>query len=467
MRGLKRLLVPVVAAAAVVGLSLPAGADSGPGPSESGVAVEGWSPPLRVPIPEGRISVAASAISNRGHVAVAYRDYRIEDWARGYVIVRSPGGVWGKPHRLNPPRTDITGVEIAFDRAGILTAFWAFAVGPEGCCGESRPGQFRVATKLAGRAWSAHRPTGMLEDAHWGWWLGLSVAPSGRTAISSWRSFEPGGDHVFKLQFTVRVRPTADAPWGPARALSRPVAVDDPRFPSRDVGGDVAISNDGSATAIWSVCSLTNDRSCTIHRSTRRSSGTWTPPVRVASGLVSPGVLESTPAGFTAITWVNARTRTVVDLRTPDGIWSRENIPGAHFGLAVGQHGKVVLLSSIFNESGPPRGLWVTWRSSGSDWTTTRLARSQFIVLPLEPAIDRTGRIFVPWSELRAGRPPERGLMSTFSSAWDTTSLWDRARNAEFAAADVSRNGRAVAIRTVTNAQATSTTVTMRVLRPA
>ena len=469
MRGLKCLFVPVVVAAALVGLSLPAGAEPGPGPFDGGVAVEGWSPPLRVPIPKGRIDVAATAISNRGHIAVAYRDYRIEDWARGYIIVRSPGGVWGKPHRLNPPRTDIAGVEIAFDRAGNLTAFWAFAVGPEGCCGAPRTARFRLATKPAGRAWSTHLPFGMVEDDHWGWRLGLSVAPSGRAAISWWRSFEPGDDSLFKLMFTVRVRPGSDARWRRARVLSVPRAVNSPRIGSRDLDGDVAINNDGSAMAIWKVCPLTNDRfTCIIHRSTTPNGGGWSPPERIARhGLVGTGELESTPAGFTAITWVDARMRTVVVvLRTADGIWSREVIPGVHSHLAVGPQGKVVLLTRVFNESGPSRGLWVTWRSNGDDWITQRLASSRSRVFPLEPAVDRTGQIFVPWRQLRDGRPSERGLMSTFLSAWDTTTLWDWGRTTEFAAADVSRNGRAVAIGTVTNAQATSTTVVMRVLRP-
>jgi hypothetical protein len=56
--------------------------------------------------------------------------------------------------------------------------------------------------------------------------------------------------------------------------------------------------------------------------------------------------------------------------------------------------------------------------------------------------------------------------MSTRSSTWRTTTLWDWPRNAYFAAADVAINGRAVAIATANNAQFTSTTVTMRVLHP-
>jgi hypothetical protein len=247
------------------------------------------------------------------------------------------------------------------------------------------------------------------------------------------------------------------------------VAVNDPRFPSRHFGGDVAINDDGSATAIWSVASLTNDRfTDKIWRSTKPSSRAWTPPRRIArNALIGSGALESTPAGFTAITWVNARRRTVVDLRPADGLWSRQIVPRVHGHLAVGPRETVVLLRSIFDESsGRPHGLRVTWRSNRSDWTTTRLASPRAVVFPLQPAVDRTGRIFVPWRQLPRGRPPERALMSTFSGAWATTILWDRAWPAEFTAADVSRNGRAVAIRTVTNAEYSSTTVLMRVLGP-
>jgi hypothetical protein len=37
--------------------------------------------------------------------------------------------------------------------------------------------------------------------------------------------------------------------------------------------------------------------------------------------------------------------------------------------------------------------------------TTTRLASRRAVVFPLELAIDRTGRIFVPWRNLRVLRP--------------------------------------------------------------
>jgi hypothetical protein len=457
MRGLKRVLAPVVVAAAFVGLGLPAGAEPVSGPSEGGVAVDGWSRPLRVPIPKGRIVVATTAISNRGHIAVAYLDFSVEGEVPGYVIVRSPRGVWGAPHRLNPPRTDILGADVAFDRAGNLTAFSAFAVGPEGCCDEPRTARLEVATKPAGRAWSAPLRTGKVAD-HRIVQLGLSVAPSGKAAISWWQTPRSDRDPEVKARLTVRVRTAADAPWGRARVLSSPV----PRA-NRAVYDDVAVNDDGSGMAVWTVCPLERDDrfTCTMRRSTLRTSGRWTPPVRIArNGLVGSGEMESTPAGFIAITWVNARMRTVVDLRTPGGIWSRHIVPGAHFGLAVGPQGRVVLVQSIFNESsGRPHGLRVTWRSNRSDWTTTTLASGRAVVFPLAPAIDRAGRIFVPWRQLRDGRPSERGLMSTFSSAWDTTTLWDWGRNPELAAADVSRNGRAVAI-------ATGTTVVMRVLRP-
>jgi hypothetical protein len=84
--------------------------------------------------------------------------------------------------------------------------------------------------------------------------------------------------------------------------------------------------------------------------------------------------------------------------------------------------------------------------------------------------MDGAGRIFVPWSEVREPRPDEppyeRGFMSRHARGWRTTALWDWEKNAYFAATAVSSNGRAVAIRTVTNARETRTTVVMRVLHP-
>ena len=57
--------------------------------------------------------------------------------------------------------------------------------------------------------------------------------------------------------------------------------------------------------------------------------------------------------------------------------------------------------------------------------------------------------------------------MSTHLNGWSTAGVWDWTRHADLAAADVSPNGRAVAIRTVTNApQETRTAVAMRVFRP-
>jgi hypothetical protein len=89
-------------------------------------------------------------------------------------------------------------------------------------------------------------------------------------------------------------------------------------------------------------------------------------------------------------------------------------------------------------------------------------------VEPLAPAVDATGQIFVPWSQQRGAYPltEERALMSTSVTTWRTTRLWGWTRHANFAAAALSRNGRAVAVRTVTNAQYTRTAVAMRVFRP-
>jgi hypothetical protein len=108
MAGLKRLFVPVAVTAALLGMSVPAGADPVPGPVEGSLAGEDWGPLVPVPILPRRISVRATAISDLGHIAVAY--YVVPRSGNpsnlpGYVLVRSPRGLWSAPHRLNPRDT--------------------------------------------------------------------------------------------------------------------------------------------------------------------------------------------------------------------------------------------------------------------------------------------------------------------------------------------------------------------------
>ena len=229
MPSVKRLLVSVVVTAGLVGLSVPVGADraSGPFEIEESVAVEGWGPVVPVPIPKrGTIQVVATAISDRGQVAVAYRDltHLVEGALPGFVIVRGRGGVWSAPHRLNPRSTDIHGVKVAFDAQGNLTAAWWF-VAPSGeCCGEPMTARFEVATKPAGHAWSAHLRVGRTADDGDAFDSVLSVAPSGKAVFFWWRARELESLR-FRVRFMVRVRPAADAPWGPAQALSPAVAI--------------------------------------------------------------------------------------------------------------------------------------------------------------------------------------------------------------------------------------------------
>jgi hypothetical protein len=281
--------------------------------------------------------------------------------------------------------------------------------------------------------------------------FGLSVAPSGKAVICWWRAREPERNE-FQYSFTVRVRTAADAPWGPAQRLSR--------FVAAGGNGDVAINNDGTGMAAWSAFG-------TVRRSRLMRSGAWTAPWRMDNdGRASAGMVEveSTPAGFTAIKWVrlgqNGDPQTVVALHAPGRIWSRQVVAGLHGLLAVGPAGKVIMVK----DDPASRGLQVTWRSKRSRWRTDTLAPPRFIVEVPATAVDATGRIFVPWSRYRHGPT----FMSTNQTTWRTTTLWDRTRRWRYAglpAAAVSRNGRAVAIRTVT-AQYTRYVVAMRVFRP-
>jgi hypothetical protein len=72
MRGLKCLLVPLAMTVALVGTSLPTGADPAPPPVESAIAGEQWGPLVPVPIPKRRVEIWGAAISDLGHIAVAY-----------------------------------------------------------------------------------------------------------------------------------------------------------------------------------------------------------------------------------------------------------------------------------------------------------------------------------------------------------------------------------------------------------
>ena len=145
--------------------------------------------------------------------------------------------------------------------------------------------------------------------------------------------------------------------------------------------------------------------------------------------------------------------------------WVRDIVGGVHDSVAVGQDGTVVMVKVL-----PPRqGLQLTWHSSRSEWSTHTLAPNNTAALARELAVDGAGRIVALWSQGRGNYPRngERAFMSSHLNGWSTAGVWDWTRHADLAAADVSPNGRAVAIRTVTNApQETRTAVAMRVFRP-
>jgi hypothetical protein len=129
--------------------------------------------------------------------------------------------------------------------------------------------------------------------------------------------------------------------------------------------------------------------------------------------------------------------------------------------LAVGPNRTVVIVPTH-----GASGIRVKWRTGGSGWSTTWVSRA-INSCAFASAVDSSGRILVMWSRWREGIPQYgNGFMSTHRSGWTTTELWDWARNTNLAAAAVSWNGRAVAIRTTINLQGRTTAVQMRVLQP-
>jgi hypothetical protein len=228
------------------------------------------------------------------------------------------------------------------------------------------------------------------------------------------------------------------------------------------VDGDVAISNDGTGVAAWSVNAVRRPSGQPlpgpVQQSLLRRSGRWTAPIRIGTTSGPGGLeLESAPDGFTAIKWLrqgrNGAMRTVVAQST--GTTSlRSVVDGAHGALAVGRDGTVAMEKTVVE------GVLLTWHSSRSEWQTDTLARRNGFVVPGGLAVDSPGRIVVVWSK------PRNDYMARHSATWDTTAVWDRARRGHLAAAAVSPNGRVVAIRTVNNAEYTRTAVLVRVFRP-
>jgi hypothetical protein len=460
MRGLRFLLVPVAMTVALVGTSVPTSADPAPRPVGSAAAEERWGPLVPVPIPARRVHVWAAAISDLGQIAVAYtavRHVNLPNDYPGYVIVRSPRGVWSAPHRLNPPVTVLTSVELGFDGRGSLTAFWSSMTNTECCSDEAPPPEstYTVATKSVHRRWTSHLVVGpvQLDDSEQD--VVLSVAPSGR-AVIGWRQYL---ESLEQFQFTVRVRKSAEGPWGPARPLSA--------VSHRTVTGDVAINDHGTAIAAWTAARPWPADTASVQRSTLTRSGAWTAPVTIGTNAADGTVeVASTPDGFTAISWLRPQNwRTIVHLRTAGGIWSRDVVRGAHDELAVGPHRTVVMAKHTVGPNDEIVARAVTWRTNQSDWTTTSLTKRQVNVWVLTTAVDSTGRILVPW---RSGLWPqsERGFMATHQMAWATTMLWDWARHTHFTAAAASWNGRAVVIRQTINRWGRTLAVQMRVLRP-
>jgi hypothetical protein len=354
----------------------------------------------------------------------------------------------------------MVGIQLAFDAHGNLTAAWSWVDAGE-CCGAPERTRFTVATKPAGRAWGEHVRVG--RNYSYVGQFKLSVAPSGRAVVFWWQSREPE-PYQFQYRFAVRVRTAAGARWGPVDTPSRFTASRNP-----DVDGDVVINNGGTGMAAWMVCRDVphGQYRCVVRRSRPMRWGRWSNPRTMADDRLSGDTLElaSTPAGFTVITWArpdqSTGSETVVALRTTSGIWSREVVAGLHGFLAVGLHGKVVMVKDISYPTSHP-GLQITWRSNRFGWRTDTLAPPRMTVEPLVPAVDATGQIYVPWFNVRR----TQSVMSTHLGTWRSIGLWTRLRYTHLAAAAVSRNGRAVAIRTLTNAQSTRTAVAMRVFSP-
>jgi hypothetical protein len=231
-------------------------------------------------------------------------------------------------------------------------------------CGRDRAGRWRMGEHV--RVGRNYRYVGEFV---------LPVAPSGKAVIFWWQSREPER-YEFQYRFAVRVRTAADAPWDPTYTVSRFTA-----SRNRRVDGDVEINNDGTGMAAWSVCRDVphGQCRCAVRRSRLMSFGRWSTPRTMAENRLYGDTLEleSTPAGFTVIKWVrpdqNAGSETVVALRTSSGIWTREVVDGFHGFLAVGPHGKVVMVTDINSPTSHP-GLQVTWRSNRSGWHTDTLA---------------------------------------------------------------------------------------------
>ena len=300
MARLKRLFVPVAVMVALVGMSLPAGADPAPRPPQGSVAGEDWGPLVPVPIPRGRVSVRAAAISDLGHIAVAYwvipRDFNPSNLP-GYVLVRSPRRVWSAPHRLNPENTVLSSVDLAFDGRGDLTAFWSSMTDVESGGDPNAPlpaSTYAVATKQVHHRWTRPVRVGPVQRDDFRQDVVLSVAPSGKTVIG-WRQYV---EELDEFEFTVRVRSASDASWGPARTLSA--------VSNRRVTGDVAINDHGTAIAAWQASRPWPSETGSVQRSILTRSGDWTAPVTIGTNADNgSGVgVASTPAGFTAISWV-------------------------------------------------------------------------------------------------------------------------------------------------------------------
>ena len=208
MRGVKHLLVPVIVTPRARGPE-PARECGSWGPtSREPCRQRGLGSTRRVPIPKDNIAVLATAISDHGHIAVAYSvGWRIREGRVSRLCnrPRGPRGVWGAPHRLNPRNTVINDVELAFDARGNLTAFWSFDLGLPT---PPPPIGYAVATKPANRAWSSHVRAGPVKVQSFRRFV-LSVEPSGMAVIGWWQLDPDGG-----LQFTVRVLATAGAASG-------------------------------------------------------------------------------------------------------------------------------------------------------------------------------------------------------------------------------------------------------------
>lgn len=264
----------------------------------------------------------------------------------------------------------------------------------------------RAITRPPGGQWTASVPVSGAGDSDL-WSPHVAVNPQG-DAVAIWSAV----DDVSSQRIVWVASRTSGGAWG------EPVALSSDAVYFHD--HQVAIDNQGNATAIWTE--FDGGSAFVVRGATRSSGGTWSAPVDVsarADGTATTTALAVNPAGDAVAAWIRSDGQVVqAAYRAAGGAWGA---PVALSGRGLSSAPRVVV-----DPSGNATAVW-EWSQSGIDLVQTarRIAGGGWgatvdLASGGSPrvAVDPQGRVIAIWT---APGPSVRSSSFTGGGPWSAS----------------------------------------------